>query len=385
MITPSRRVLHVVDHLGSGGAQVILLRLVAGMDRVAWQPHVCCLHGASPYANQLSDLGVPVYSLGQRRWDPRIPWRLARMLRAMQPDIVHLHLEVATFLGVPLTRALTKARIVVSIYGLRNQYPAWVFPLFKAMAPGIDAYVVGGHALERELGSGGFPPAKLRFIALLATELTSDLGDTEAIRAAARRAEGLEPNAPVVLRIARLHPQKGYPLLLTAMVQVVQACPTARLLIVGDGPQEKELRRRTEDLGLTDAVRFLGFRPALRDLYLASDVVAVSSQQEGVGLVTVEAMACGRPVVACDVGGIAELVRSDETGLLVPPGNPAALADALIALLRDEDRCRRLGATARAFVRREYSVSHMLTEHERLYADVLADTIVKAVVLPDRR
>jgi len=77
----------------------------------------------------------------------------------------------------------------------------------------------------------------------------------------------------VVLRIARLHPQKGYPLLLTAMVQVVQACPSARLLIVGDGPQEKELRRRTETWDWTDAVRFLGFRPALRDLYLASDVV----------------------------------------------------------------------------------------------------------------
>jgi glycosyltransferase involved in cell wall biosynthesis len=361
----------VIDHLDTGGAQVILLRLLENTNHAAWQPHVCCLHGNGFYAERLYSLGVPVHNLAQQRWDLGIPYRLAKTLRTLQPDIVHLHLEMSTFLGVFLARALTKALIVVSIYGLRNQYPFWVFPLLKTLGPWIDAYVVGGRALESELKAASFTPSKLHFISLVATELAGDLGNVEVIRSAARQTEGLGPDSPVVLRIARLHPQKGYLLLLSAMARVVQACPTARLLIVGDGPQERELYQRVDSLGLTDAVRFLGFRPALRDLYLASDIVVISSQREGVGLTTVEAMACGRPVVACAVGGIAGFIRHGETGLVVPPNDPDALADALITLLRDEESRRRLGAAARAIIQQEHPLAHMVAEHERLYRDLL--------------
>lgn len=364
------RVLEVIDHLGTGGAQVVLLRLLAGIEQTAYHPHVCCLHGDGPYLGQIKALGVPGYTLSRWRLDPLIPWRLARLLRTLRPDIVHLHLEVSTVLGVPLAQALTGARVVVSIYNLRNQFAAWVFPLLRAYAPWIDAYVVGGKSLDAEMRSAGFLTAKMRPIALLPTELTADLGDVEALRAAARRAEGVGPDTPVVLRVARLHPHKGYPLLLAAMARVVKAIPQSHLLIVGDGPQEHDLRRQVSHLGLARSVRFLGFRPALRDLYLASDVVVVASQREGVGLATVEAMACGRPVVACNVGGLAEVIKHGETGLLVPPDDPAALGDAIVALLGDKERRQALGAAAQAFVRSEYSVPRMVAEHERLYSDL---------------
>jgi glycosyltransferase involved in cell wall biosynthesis len=151
--------------------------------------------------------------------------------------------------------------------------------------------------------------------------------------------------------VGRLDDQKGYEYLVRAARRVVDAEPRARFAVVGEGPRRRELQRLADDLGLGGRFAFCGFRAGVTDFLAALDLFVSSSRWEGLPLVVVEAMLLGKPVVATDVGGNRELVESGPTGLLVPPGDPAALARAVLSMLDprarpawDRDRVRRTAA-----------------------------------------
>jgi len=160
----------------------------------------------------------------------------------------------------------------------------------------------------------------------------------------------IETRRPVVLNVARQYRRKDTGTLLRAMVRVVDALPNAELRIVGAGPELGRHRRLARDLGLTDSVRFLGEmadRDALRREYAAADVFALPSLQEGFGIVFLEAMASRLPVVAARAGAAPEVVPDGEAGLMVPPGDPLTLAEAVTRLLGDPDLRARMGAAGR--------------------------------------
>ncbi len=164
----------------------------------------------------------------------------------------------------------------------------------------------------------------------------------------ARRA--IDRRRPVVLNVARHYRRKDTGTLLRAMVGVVDALPNAELRIVGAGPELRAHRTLARDLGLTDSVRFLGEmadRDAVRREYAAADVFALPSLQEGFGIVFLEAMASRLPVVAARAGAAPEVVPDGEAGLLVPPGDPRALAEAVTRLLGDPELRARMGAAGR--------------------------------------
>jgi glycosyltransferase involved in cell wall biosynthesis len=188
--------------------------------------------------------------------------------------------------------------------------------------------------------------------------------DTQQIRAiveatdqaAVRRDLGVAQSDLVVGAISRLREEKGIDVLANAFASVRHRVPQARMLVVGDGPDRDALQSQALELGINNSIVWAGARPwsdAIR-LMSVTDIVAVPSRFEGFGLSAVEAMACGKPVVASAVGGLPEIVKDRETGLLVPPSDPQAWAEALVRLVGDPGLRQELGANAVADVRRRF-------------------------------
>ena len=183
-----------------------------------------------------------------------------------------------------------------------------------------------------------------------------------------RRSIAAEPE-PLILFVGRLVPLKGPQVLIEAMGQVAQVHPEAQLVLVGDGALRDQLRQHAQELGLAGQVRLLGYvrgKP-LAALYRAADVVVVPSLYEPFGLVALEAMVSGTPVVAADAGGLAALVRDQQTGLKVPPNDPRALAGGILRLLTDHDLASGLAANARRMAMKQYSWTDVAKRTLALY------------------
>jgi glycosyltransferase involved in cell wall biosynthesis len=181
--------------------------------------------------------------------------------------------------------------------------------------------------------------------------------------------------SPYVLSISRLNPLKGHDVLLAAFRRVADREENIHLIIVGDGPERIRLHAVCLALGLKDRVTFLGEvgPDRVKELLTGCEFLAISSWSEGVPTVALEAMASGRAVVGTRVGGLPELVSNAETGLLVPPGKPDSLAEAMQLLLRDRDRREAMGERARAFVKAHHDFARTVDRYVEVYRQVLRD------------
>jgi glycosyltransferase involved in cell wall biosynthesis len=172
---------------------------------------------------------------------------------------------------------------------------------------------------------------------------------------------------PIVLAVGRLDAQKGHAYLLAAAADI----PDALFVFVGEGRERSALEAQARALGVAERVRFLGHRDDVPDLLAACDVFVLPSRYEGLPLSVLEAMAAARPVVATAIEGTDEIVRHGETGLLVPPAAPSALAEAIRAVLADRALATRMGQAGRARVGREFSMSRMIDEVTGVYDELL--------------
>jgi glycosyltransferase involved in cell wall biosynthesis len=171
--------------------------------------------------------------------------------------------------------------------------------------------------------------------------------------------------------VANLRGEKGHDVLLDAAALVGRTLPGVRFQLVGDGPMQATLAARAEALGIRHVVDFLGHREDVPHLLQQSDLFVLPSRTEAFPNGLLEAMAAGLPVIASDVGGIPELVEHDRNGVLVPVGDAAALADAILRLARDPERAATLGAMARQTIEGRYSFQRMVAAFESLYLDAL--------------
>jgi glycosyltransferase involved in cell wall biosynthesis len=182
---------------------------------------------------------------------------------------------------------------------------------------------------------------------------------------------GIPTDVPLVGSVGRFRPQKGYADLLVAMKQVKENAPTARLLLVGDAELQADLEAKAMSLGLDEVVTFAGVRTDVPEILTALDVFVLASLWEGMPNAILEAMAAGLPVVATAVGGTPEVVVDGVTGLLVPPRDPTALAQAITRLLDDPDLRQRMGRAGRERVLQHFSVEQMVKRTQTLYEQLL--------------
>jgi glycosyltransferase involved in cell wall biosynthesis len=221
-----------------------------------------------------------------------------------------------------------------------------------------------------QLAEGGAPAARVRIIpsAIDPGRLVPCLG-----RERLRAQEQVASETPLLLTIAALVRRKGLDVLLGALADLAREAGAPRLWIAGSGPEREALERRTRSLGLEGRVRFLGQREDAADLLAACDVFVLPSRREGLGVAALEAMAAGRPVVATRVGGLGHAVVPGRTGLLVPPDDTAALADAIRQLLHDPELRARLGAEGPRRVAEGFLAGQMVEAYGSLYEEVLSE------------
>jgi glycosyltransferase involved in cell wall biosynthesis len=365
-------ILYLITELSTGGAQVALLRLLTGLDRGRFFPTVACLYnGDGVVAQRIRALGVPVTDLGMTakwRWDAL--WRLCCLLRRERPTILHTWMFHANFVGRIVGR-LARVPIVVTsrrnvnIGGaLREFLNRWTARL------GDRVIAVCEMARQAEIERARVSPDKV--VTIYNGVDTNEFAALDAQAAArARRAFGIPSGAPLVGTAGRLHRQKGFADLITALAQVREHFPAVRLLLVGDGELRGDLEAHAQALGLSEVVAFAGPRTDIPEILAGLDLFALPSLWEGLPNVVLEAMAAGLPVAATAVGGTPEVVVDGITGILVPPHDPGALARPITRLLRDPDLRCKMGQAGRERVERCFTVEQMIQRTQALYEDVL--------------
>ena len=360
----SVRVLHVVKVAGVSGAENHLLLLLPALRERGFDVSVAMLHegepGAEEFAARLEGAGVPVEPVRlTRAMDPRAFSRVLGIVRRERPEILHTHLVHADFHGLPAGR-LARVPVTVSTkHGFNAFRDGRTFAAAdRAVAALADVHVAISAGLARYLGeSEGFDPASFEIVHY-------------GIVAGPKPPP--PPRAPRLAVVGRLVPIKGHDVLLRALASVRERVPGVTLEIAGDGPLETELRATVARLGLDDAATFLGRVSPASPVFERAEVVVVPSFGEGFGMVALEAMERGRPVVASAVGGLPEIVDPGRTGVLVPSGDPAKLAAALVELASDPGRTAELGVAGRARAVDEFSQERCTARVEALYGTALA-------------
>jgi glycosyltransferase involved in cell wall biosynthesis len=366
-------VMMVLTSAVRGGVEEVVLGLLQRLD-----PSEFRLSVAAPRAlldALASDLaGVPVDALaaetenltqvGQLR-------ALAAFMRRIRPDVVNPHLFRSTAVAAPIARALGIGRVVETYHGreawrqgaLRGRFV--VDRLVARLVTRVIAVSRG--AADFLIHGKGYPAHKV-VVVPNGRDLTRFTPGAH--REAVRKELGLDRDAPVVGVVGRLETQKGHVHLLDAWPQVVRAHPDARLLVVGEGSLRDALVRQARDGHVADSVIFTGYRSDIPRILDATDVLALPSLHEGMPLTVIEAAAAGRPAVATAVDGTPEVVRDGETGYLVPPADPAALAEALLAMLGDADALARMGGEAYRWARERFDIDAHVEATARVYREV---------------
>ena len=309
--------------------------------------------------------GLDLIPLAPRNeMDLRAAWQLSRALRRLDPNIVHAHdahavamTALACSLGSAEPRPSLVASRRVDFHIKKNAFSRWKYRQ-------IDCFICASSMIRSMLVDDGVPPER--------TAVVYEGIDVDHVAAAPPlnvHAEfWLPTHAPVIGNVAALVPHKGQRYLIDAAPLVIRDIPDARFVIVGHGELQSALQKQIRNYRLERHVILAGFRPDVLSLHKGFDVFVMSSLTEGLGTSLLDAMASARPVVATRTGGIPEVVADDETGLLVPPRNPQALARAIVRVLRDEPLRARMGQAGLARVRSHFSASRMVQETLDVYA-----------------
>ncbi len=378
------RVLRVIARLNVGGPALHAALLTERLDPVRYHTQLVAGRESPGEANYLTLRGRSLEnlsilpSLGREigAQDLIAFARLYRLVRKMRPHIVHTHTAKAGALG-RLAARLAGVPVVIHTYHghiFQGYFPSLKTRLFlnteRWLARGTDRLLTVSEAVRQDLLRRGIGSPERLSVVPLGLDL-DPLIQCEMVRGQLRAELGVG-DVPLVGIIARLVPIKRHEDFLAAATVVASRIPNCRFLVVGDGELRGRLEARSRELGLGGRVHFLGWRGDLPRIYADLDLVALSSANEGLPVSLIEAMAAGRPVVATRVGGVPDLVEHGVTGLLVSPEDPAALAEATMALLTDPERRRAMGEAGRKRVHPAFSAERLVEDIDRLYTELLA-------------
>ncbi|MCX7893675.1 MAG: glycosyltransferase [Burkholderiales bacterium] len=359
------RVLHTESSAGWGGQENRTLREVRELGARGVHAAIACRPGAKLGA-RAREAGLEVHEVPMRgAGDLGSILALRSILKRGRFDVVSTHSSGDTLVAGLAARLLWPRPVHVRTRHL-------ILPItHRATYTWLPDHVVAvTHALADYLASAGVPRER---ISVIGSGIDLDAFDPDRTPPVLRSELGLAKNALVVGTVAILRVKKGHRDLLEAVPAIVAAVPEAVFVLAGDGPQRANLEREIAARGLADRVRMIGLRHDVANVLASLDLFVLPTHEEAGGQSFLEAQAMRVPVVSTRVGGVPEMVREGETALLVPPRDPAALAEAVIALARDPHRRRRMGEAARAWVLAEHGAGRMAERMLALYERLLAE------------
>ena len=293
-------------------------------------------------------------------------WRLSRAIKQLRPDIIHAHDPhgvAMSALALSMSTQLVKPPLVAA---RRVDFHLRGSSLSRWKYRQVDMFICASNAIRQMLLSDGIPPQRA-----VTVHEGIDLARVAAASPAPLHEELWLPHgSPIVGNVAALVPHKGQRHLVDAAALVVRQVPDARFVIAGEGELRSALEHQIKHLGLEKHVLLAGFRPDVLSLHKAFDLFVMSSVTEGLGTSLLDAMAAGRPVVATTAGGMPEVVEDGKTGILVPPRDHHAMADAIVRLLKDDALRRRMGEAGLSLAHARFSAERMVQDTLRVYERV---------------
>ena len=367
------RLMFVLTSPSRGGVEEVVLALLKRLS-----PEEFRLALAAPralleaFGRDLDGVPADIEPVAAESWRNRTEVsRLARFIDRVRPDIVNPHLFRSVVVAAPLARWHRVPAVVETYHGREGWRHG---PIRGSFVPDrlLSRFVtrviaVSEAARDFLVRVKGYPADKV-VVVPNGRDLSALVPGRD--RESARKDLGVDPHTPIVGVVGRLEDQKGHRYLLDAWPAVTRDFPDARLLLVGDGSRREALEAQVKALGIASSVIFTGFRADVARMLDAIDVLALPSLYEGMPLTVIEAAAMARPVVATAVDGTPEVVEHGVTGFLVPPANPPALSGALLTLLADPDRARRLGETGRQRTLERFDLTQQVEATAAAYRSV---------------
>jgi glycosyltransferase involved in cell wall biosynthesis len=330
----------------------------------------CTLRGDDSIGKLFGDRGLTFRILHRRKFDPLTLLNLLRIVREEGVDLLHVdNLEV--FFWGRIIGAITGKPVVVHLHDcyLEERYH-WYLRWSDLL---LNRYTGKVIAISEDVAETCRKKWKLpeKKIKIIETGVPLERYDhfSENDRPALRLKLGLPTNAPIIGTVTRFHPVKGNQYLIEAASRVLKEFPEALFILVGDGPLRGKLEDQARRLGIQDRIQFMGFRKDVAEILGAIDISVLSSLSEGLSTALIEAKAAGCAIVATRVGGIPETVTDGHTGLLAPSGDPEALADRIVHLLKNPAERRRFGEAARKDSRR-HDIRIHVAKLENLYEEI---------------
>lgn len=369
------KILLLLYSVESAGAEKVALSIAKYVNGNRFKPVVCALRGGR-LLNEFLALNVPVYILNKKKGvDLSIVLKLLRILRTEKIKIIHSHNFSPNFWGrivgkiarIPVlistehTVATVKTRLQKTIDYILSKVTDKIIAVSNRVR---DSHIKEEGIISEKFITiyNGIEPwdSSNKMINIYKQQLLKELC--------------IFPDNYIITTIGRLEPPKGYDILLKAIPIVLKVNPKSRFLIVGDGYLKTNLETVVEKLKIKENVVFTGLRNDVRNILAISDLCVIPSIREGFSITLLEAMSVGRPIVATDVGGNAEAVIDRESGIIVQPGDPVALANGIITVLKDKKMAEELGIKAQKRFEEFFTIHKMIDETKRLYESLYSES-----------
>jgi len=367
------RILHLIETGGPGGAEKVLLNVVKNIDSTRFGSLVLTLRKGWLYQTLRKHHFEAKIIKSNRAWDIGFLLRLSTLIRKEKIDLIHSHLPGINFYGC-LAGRITKRPVIVTYHGKigKGNKRTWkdVFKNFVIKKTAVQVVTVSDYLRKEFINETGINRCKVTtlypgidFKAFAPTKNLLGL----------KRKLGLSESTPLVGTVGNIRGSKGYEYLIQSAKRVGEKVPHVFFLVVGEKEEKlfSDLNKLTEKLGLGERIKFVGFREDVADYLNILDIFVLSSTTEGFSIATVEAMSLAKPVVVTDCGGPAEIVINNQTGFLVPPGDPESLAKKIILLLENKKLREEMGKRAQIGVRRRFSIEKNIKNHELLYINCM--------------
>lgn len=386
------RVLALINAYSWGGGEAVLVSKWRHRSKMI-EYELCTTYRCGRLGLEAKKLGVPVYELNpfitsgsgsNKVWEGILAltsvWTLVKLVKLIKNqhiEIVHAHGFPASLFGAIASLFTPGVKYIYSHHFVRSVPWArveealfrWVFSRYVAIVAVSDDIRT---SLLR-----WFPQIASRCVVIWNGVDLDKFRPAPSIKFRLRAALGLQEDDIVLANVARLVPYKNHKLLISAFSELLRQHPNVRLLLIGEGPLRSELEAMSSELGLSERVVFLGYRSDVADILAASDIFVMPSVAEGLPVAALEAMAVGLPIVASTGHGIRQVVRPNETGILVPPTQAMAWCCALAELVTDSTKRRRMGERGRRVAEAQFDIQATVDRYETLY--ILASGVTDAV------
>ncbi len=365
------RVMYLIWSLDLGGAEQVVVDLARRLSKKSFKPMVCCLNDKGRLSPLVEREGIRVFALHKKpKFDPWILPKLIGIIRDEKIDLIHTHLFTANLWG-RIAAKLTGIPVISSEHGMDRWRTKFHLALDRFLASTSKRIIFVSKAVQQFYMKKNPSLNGKSKVIYNGIDVTNFQKSFE--KKTVREGLGLSEKEKVVGIVGRLVPEKAHGDFIAAIQLLAKEEKNVLGLIIGEGELLEPLRKQVEEKGLQKHILFSGFRDDVPVLYKAMDVLVLSSTSEGFPLTVLEAMAAGVPVVATEVGGVKELIKNDEDGLLVPPNDPGALAGAISRILNDSALSERIVSAAEEKVKNCFSVEKMTKDHELLYTEVLTE------------